>query len=274
MYFSLLSICNDRKDMHIKLLVDNTTAVAYIREQGGSHSLECNKMVRKIWTWAYERNIWLTAAHIPGKINCKADFESRHFKEEYEWMLDKQVFQSACQKLNFMPDIDLFATRNNCQLEKFVSWKPEPESFAIDAFSISWAGINLYCFPPFSLIPSVLQKIVLDQAIGILIMPDWPTQPYYATVMKMLIEHPIFVHRRKTLLCIPGTTKIHKIWEKLNLLICLLSGDQSKVKSYRNKLKTFCCHHGGKKQQNNMSVTSGSGRHSVVDGKLIPFQQL
>ena len=43
-YFSLLTICNDRKDMHIKLLVDNTTAVAYIREQGGSHSLECNNL--------------------------------------------------------------------------------------------------------------------------------------------------------------------------------------------------------------------------------------
>lgn len=39
-YFSLHLICNDRKDIQIKLLIDNTTAVAYIREQGGRHYLQ------------------------------------------------------------------------------------------------------------------------------------------------------------------------------------------------------------------------------------------
>ena len=36
------------------------------------------------------------------------------------------------------PDIDLFATRLNSKLPKYVSWKPDPGSVSIDDFSISW----------------------------------------------------------------------------------------------------------------------------------------
>lgn len=79
--------------------------------------------------------LWLSSAHIAGKT---ADFESRNFRQENEWMLDKKVFQDAISQLNFKPEIGLFASRSNCQIKKFVSWKPEPESYAIDAFFISW----------------------------------------------------------------------------------------------------------------------------------------
>lgn len=40
--------------------------------------------------WSYDRNIWLSSAHIPGKTNYTADFESRNFRQENEWMLDKK----------------------------------------------------------------------------------------------------------------------------------------------------------------------------------------
>ena len=270
-YFALQSLFNDKHDIHIHVLVDNTTAVAYIREQGGSRSLECNAMVRQIWMWAYKRNIWLSVSHIPGISNQKADFESRHFRQENEWMLDQKVFQAAISKLQFLPEIDLFATRNNCQLSKYVSWRPEPESHAVDAFSISWAGMKLYCFPPFSVIPAVLQKMVMDKSVGILVMPNWPTQPYYATAMKMLLACPLFIPKRKTLLQLPAKTDVHKIWDKLDLLICLLSGDQLQTEAFRKTLPTFCSHHGDQKHPNNTNVTYASGKSSVVEGKLIPF---
>jgi hypothetical protein len=273
-YFALQSLFNDKNDMHIHILVDNTTAVAYIREQGGSHSLECNAMVRNIWMWAYERNIWLSVSHIPGKLNQSADFESRHFKQDNEWMLDQKLFKTAIEKLKFTPEIDLFASRNNCQLSKYVSWRPEPESYAVDAFSISWTGMNLYCFPPFSVIPAVLQKMVIDQAIGILVLPNWPTQPYYATAMKMLIAHPLFIPKSKTLLQLPAKNDIHKIWDKLDMLVCLLSGDHSKTEIFRQMLPKFCSHHGDPKRQNSTNAIYANGKSSVIDGKLIHFERM
>lgn len=46
----------------------------------------------------------------------------------------------------------------NHQISKYVSWRPEPEAYAVGAFSISWKNQNIYCFPPFNIIPAVLQK--------------------------------------------------------------------------------------------------------------------
>lgn len=57
-YFALLSLCRDKQYSHVKFLIDNTTAVAYIREQDGSRSLQCNELARKIWLWAYDKNLW------------------------------------------------------------------------------------------------------------------------------------------------------------------------------------------------------------------------
>ena len=49
----------------------------------------------------------------------------------------------------------------------------------IDAFTIPWTDIDFYCFPPFSCILRVIKKVIQDQARGILVLPDWPTQPWY-----------------------------------------------------------------------------------------------
>lgn len=46
----------------------------------------------------------------------------------------------------------------NHQISEYVSWRPEPEAYAVGAFSISSKNQNIYCFPPFNIIPAVLQK--------------------------------------------------------------------------------------------------------------------
>ena len=47
-YFALKSLCTDKTGIHIQLMMDSMTAVSYIREQGGSKSLACNAIARKI----------------------------------------------------------------------------------------------------------------------------------------------------------------------------------------------------------------------------------
>ena len=60
------------------------------------------------------------------------------------------------------PDIDLFASRINHQLPKYISFLPDSEAFAIDAFSHQW-NMFAYIFPPFNLIPRVLSKLQEDK---------------------------------------------------------------------------------------------------------------
>ena len=54
--------------------------------------------------------------------------------------------------------LDLFESRHNAQLPKYVSWKQDPFSVGIDAFQRSWRVDGLNLFPPFAMIPRCLQK--------------------------------------------------------------------------------------------------------------------
>ena len=51
-----------------------------------------------------------------------------------EWMLNPEIFQKAIKHLKFKPDLDCFASRLNTQLPKYISCKPDPYAYLIDAF--------------------------------------------------------------------------------------------------------------------------------------------
>ena len=51
--------------------------------------------------------------------------------------LNQAALQNALLRLNFEPDIDLFAFRISYLFPKYVSYRPDPETFAIDAFLLT-----------------------------------------------------------------------------------------------------------------------------------------
>ena len=52
----------------IQILCDNTTAVHTLNKMGMSHSASCNNIIRNIWSFASDKNIWLSASHISYKL--------------------------------------------------------------------------------------------------------------------------------------------------------------------------------------------------------------
>ena len=52
-FLTLKTFCHERKNIHIRLKVDNTTSVAYINKKGGRKK-DLNDLAREIWTWALE----------------------------------------------------------------------------------------------------------------------------------------------------------------------------------------------------------------------------
>ena len=158
----LRAYCTDKSDIHVQLNIDNTTAIAYINNIGGTTSSKCNELAKEIWEWCIETNIWITACHLAGVLNVVADKKSRHFNDETEWMLSKQAFGQICDHFG-TPNIDIFASRLNRQLTRFVSWQPDPDAEAIDAFTVDWRGLQFYAFPPFCLITRCLQKILFEE---------------------------------------------------------------------------------------------------------------
>ena len=51
-----------------------------------------------------------------------------------EWMLEKRLFDRVSQTLEFSPTINLFASTLNHQLPTYVSYKPDPNAYAVGAF--------------------------------------------------------------------------------------------------------------------------------------------
>ena len=86
--------------------------------------------------------------------------------KETEWALDRVIYQQGIQLLNMAPVIDLFAFRLNYEDKSFVAYQPDPEAQAVNAFTICWKPYLFYAFPPFSIIPLVLQKIREEHRVG------------------------------------------------------------------------------------------------------------
>ena len=148
---------------HIQLQIDNQAAVSYInhleggRGGGGTLKILC-QLSLDLWNWSLSRQIHISAKYIPGIFNKHADHMSRRLRLTAEWKLNPILFQRIVAVYG-MPQIDLFATRANTQFRKFVSWILDPQSAAIDAFSVQWSDPLSYAFPPFSLIRRCVQRI-------------------------------------------------------------------------------------------------------------------
>ena len=221
----LQSLCGDMLSKCIKVLSDNQTAVAYIKNMGGTHSRPCNDITREIMFWCKDRDISLLIAHLPGKLNTEADKASHVFNDDTEWCLNVSEYNQLVN-LWGTPCIDLFTSRLNYKLMPYVAWKPDHSAWAIDAFTLNWSDYSLsYCFPPFSLIGRVLQKIQMDRARVILIVPDWTTQFWYPLLLQLMEAPSYHIHNNAKTLTLPhNPNKVHPLYPKLRLIGCLVSG--------------------------------------------------
>ncbi|KYN28682.1 hypothetical protein ALC57_01935, partial [Trachymyrmex cornetzi] len=182
-------------------------------------------IARDIWRWCETRNIYLFASYIASADNTIADRESRVTNLNTEWSLSTRAFNLL--EKGFGPfDIDFFASAINTKNELYVSWLPDPGSWAIDAFTLSWTSFNFYAFPPFILIPKVLRKIVDERATGVLLVPWWPSQPWFPLFVHLLISEPLILPPSHSLLSSP-LRKPHPEWMNLSLAAGRLSGDLS-----------------------------------------------
>lgn len=188
--FSLKAFFSGFKNCHIGIKSDNTTSVSYINSMGGMTSKLLNSISIEIWQWCIHRAIVVSAKHIPGIENVQADQLLRQFSDSKEWMLKPDIFSRICHHF-FLPDIDLFASRLNTQLDKFVSWTFDPDAAENHAFTLRWFQFCPYIFPPFRLIGRVLNKILSDKVEkAILIVPLWKTQSWFPLLISSLISIP------------------------------------------------------------------------------------
>ena len=104
-----------------------------------------------------------------------------------------------------------------------------------DAFSFSWGPFFTYGFPPFCLLNKLLAKIRSDSAMGIFILPVWPTQSCFPAMFHLLTANPVMLPQSENLLFLPFSNKRHHLLPQMRLMACLLSGCRLDTEEFLNK---------------------------------------
>ena len=105
-----------------------------------------------------------------------------------------------------------------------MSYKPNPNAYAVDAFSLDWGKLQCYAFPPFSCISQCVQNIKTEKAEGKLVILHWPTQPLYSKIMKMTKGLPVIIPANTENLVHPNGLENLTVAAKTDLMVCHVSG--------------------------------------------------
>ena len=146
-----------------------------------------------------------------------------------EWFQIPEVFKAICNRWH-QPQIDLFATRFNNKLAKFVSPVPDPQAWAVDALSLPWEDLDPYAFPPAAILGNVVEKLQ-DYPCRriILITPGWSNMPWFWDLVAMSSQIPLSL---PNLLTQPFRQTPHRNLSNLNVHAWLLEPQQSRTELF------------------------------------------
>ena len=205
------------RGMTVAVFCDNTTAVAYLRKEGGTRSPLLNSLAQEILRWTESLSIRLAPQFLPGSQNVLADALSRpHQLPHSEWSLNMDVFLSL--RRLWPVQIDLFATSDNHRCSIYFSPLHDPMSAGTDAFLQSWDGLQAYAFPPVSLIPRVLAKLRASSGTELtLVAPHWAQRPWFADLLLLSLAPPVVLPSRRDLLRLPRSRHLYPDLHRLRL---------------------------------------------------------
>ncbi|XP_077346335.1 uncharacterized protein LOC143989955 [Lithobates pipiens] len=183
---ALESFVQDLQSQHVQVLTDNATAVAYLNRQGGTRrSRSLQVLAMEILRWAERHLLSLSAVHLKGDLNRLADFLSRN--PIREWSLNPEVFSMIAGKWG-LPEVDLFASKENARVPQFFPLDSRDGSLGTDALAYPWEFRLCHAFPPFQLITLILRRIQKEKVPVILITPFWPKRACFSTILGLTIK--------------------------------------------------------------------------------------
>ena len=164
------------KLVHIK--TDNQ-AVSYIINKAGSRDLHVHNICKALLWYCFNNRIYLSASWIPRDLNSFADFYSKN-TDSGDWKLNPNIFNYLQGKWGKF-DIDLFASYNNHQTDRYYSLYFTPTCEGVNAFSFNW-GRQCWCNPPFKMMSQVMAKARACRARLCIICPFTPSAPWWHAI--------------------------------------------------------------------------------------------
>ena len=222
---------------HVLVQSDNTTVVAYLVRQGGCHSPTLDALARRVVQWCMLHGMTLSAVHVAGADNCRADLLSRPGQavvpdrmKSVEWALSPLIAGRIFTHWG-VPMVDLFATALNRKVPVFCSRVPHPLALRAPALQLPWVEGLYYMFPPLSLTLQCLCKIGREEAEVIAILPWWPNRGWFPLLLDLMVDLPILLPLRDYLL--KGLDGLpHPSLKSLHLAAWRLSGNSCRRREF------------------------------------------
>ena len=256
--------------------MDNSIAVVYVNIGEGTKSSTLAELAVELWAVCHWNNIWITAQHLPGTQNVDADWASRHFNKRTEWTLDKSIFKRIVRKF-YTPEVDLFASRLNHQLPKYVSRHPHPEAMSVDAMTLQWNKWISFIHPPaHSNASSHPEEDSGGPGDLSAHCPKLGGTDMVSTPAAVVDRHPsdfanVGAHNIFTIQPIQAR---HPLWRTLKLAVWPLSGDAVKQEAFHHRCATYSWPPGEMEQRKDTKVPVSYGVAGVCQGIPVHFQPL
>ncbi len=272
-FYGLQAFFQNDYGAHVLIQLDNMTAVAFINKMGGTKSDVCCDIAQQIWHWALAKGLWLTADFLPGADNVTADRLSRHIDDRLEWQLQPDIFHKICSHFDLLPDIDLFASKDNAQLPSYMSFIFDTGAVAVNAFHHSWTSFNLpYIFCPFSVIPRVIQRLAAEKGRALMVVPLWMTAPWFAGWVAACQRPPLLLPPGNRILSLPmDRTRIHPMGTSLRLICSIVSFSAFHRTDCQRTPYPPSCVPGDHAHKHNTLPIWPNGLHLLQNGDLLPL---
>jgi hypothetical protein len=123
-------------------------------------------------------------AWIPSELNVIPDQLSR-LVDTNDWEVTDETWQSIRAKWPTM-QIDRFASNENAKLPRFNTRFAHPTCQDYNCMAQDWTQGGLsYACPPLAMVGQVVQLISQQRTSAILIVPNWPQQPWWPKLQAM-----------------------------------------------------------------------------------------
>ncbi|XP_055915529.1 uncharacterized protein LOC129948518 [Eupeodes corollae] len=222
-YAALSAEKHHLRNADILVQSDNRTLVAYIRKEGGTHSLSLLALTRKLLILADRLKIRLSAQYLPGRYNCIADNLSRGQRPP-EWHL----LSPATNKIFNLwgtPDVDLFASAETTVVNSYVSLDCKDRlALFSNAFSHQWDFRLGWIFPPPNLMPRVLDHWNLAKGRYIIVAPVWEKTFWMADLKSRALANPMEIENLQKVLVDVSTNLPPAQVDRLALQAWLVGG--------------------------------------------------
>jgi hypothetical protein len=247
--------------------------MAYVNHQGGRDPA-LTELVRPLWDWALRTRTTVFATYIPGKVNDRADRLSRRKRDRTDWMLHRSLFRRLNRQCGPFT-LDLFATRLNAQLPRYVSRLPDPQCTSVDAFRQDLRRERAYANPPFTVITRLLAMVKRQRARLTVVLPAWESQPWWPLLAEMLVAPPIRLPRRLDTF-LPGHlgNEVPMGAPRWTAIAATISGAPSSVRAFRLSWRELCRQNGPPKPTPATGRTGDVGSITVRGLGSIPFVDL